>query len=157
MIASRVVRIKPPLQVTIYSCPASSSQRPSENFIYCTALLLLLPHFTLCLHSISTSTAAASPSYPLSMSPTCCTADLLSKCCLWCSIRWFFWKNALPHSHTCARTVHCPSGCLRVCCNRPFFVANPLLQCVQKCDLGFGITWIAWIGSARGICDCGST
>lgn len=63
-------------------------------------------------------------------------AGFVSKCWRWCSIRWFFWKNAFPHSQTWVRTVQPPFGCRRLCCIRPCLAANPLPQLAQKCDLG---------------------
>lgn len=70
----------------------------------------------------------------------CCneaTDGFVSKCWRWCSIKWFFWKNALPHSQTCVRNVQLPLGWRRLCCNRPCLAANPLPQLVQKCVFGF--------------------
>lgn len=78
---------------------------------------------------------------------TCCWVidGFVSKCWRWCSIRWFFWKNALPHSQTWVRTVQPPFGWRRLCCMRPCLAAKPLPQLAQKCDFGLvGAGWFGW-------------
>lgn len=87
---------------------------------------------------------------------TCCCAcckaatdGFVSKCWRWCNIRWFFWKNALPHSQTCVRNVHPPFGWRRLCCRSPCLAANPLPQLWQKCVFGFccgvATTTLCWL------------
>lgn len=78
-------------------------------------------------------------------------AGFVSKCWRWCSIRWFFWKKALPHSQTWVRSVQPPFGWRRWCCSKPCLDAKPLPQLVQKWLFGF-----CWgvIGIAETIACC---
>lgn len=64
-------------------------------------------------------------------------------CWRWWSIKWFFWKNAFPHSQTWLLMVQPPFGWRLLCNKRPCLAAKPLPQWPQKCDFGF--CWVGWM------------
>lgn len=86
---------------------------------------------------------------------TCaCVGGFVSRCWRWWSIRWFFWKNALPHSQTCVRRVQPPFGWRRWCCSRPCLDAKPLPQLVQKWVFGFCCGVIGMAATMVVCCGC---